>query len=817
MSELTIATQKKRFPIAPYLYGVFFEDINRAADSGLYPEMLRNRAFDDGEIPEGFHTDGDMIRIETGWGIGFTDGEGSPRWVEKQGLEPTPVPAWYVRDAELLLEKNGTLNAARVYALRVIFAPGGELYNVGYVGVPAEQGKSYRFYVFARAPKPTKLDLSIRADGKVIAGASITVNSADYARYDAVLNAEATSASGEFVITAPEGGEVAFGFASLMPAETFCGHGMRLDLAEKLAAMHPGFLRFPGGCVVEGMTPSTMIRFSKTVGPVWERPGHLNIWGYRTTDGLGFHEYLQLAEDLGAVPLYVCNCGMTCQGRPGGGAMEEEYVQLALQEALNALEYARGPVDSRWGALRAEMGHPEPFDLRYFEIGNENHGPEYNERYERIRKAVMERYPDLIIVANTHVERDGLPLDIADEHYYSQTEWFAKNVGIYDSYDRKGPDIFVGEFAVVTGPVRMLYPAIGEAMFMIGMERNQDIVKLSAYAPLFENVHYRGWNPNLIAFDNLRSCAIPSYYPWKLFGSHRGEAVVESRLDGPEIQSPLMRGGAVVLGSAGVSYRDCLWNGVPVTPEHDLIGHTEPTEGGFRLTDAEEEQVPARLKNQGINPLSMIVMGEDETTRAGVFEAEALVQEGESVGIGLFTRRLAPQSFSDTVSFPWDFRTVKPIRWVIENGMSTFTDGLGSRAVTLAEPVPSVLKTGAYNKLRMETDGKMIRCYVNGNLVKELEIPHYPAMQAVTLDDGDGIIVKLANISDHEEALQIVLDCDVETEYVEEILTGSPDARNTLEAPEAVRDVRRVCRGASRRFVHSVPAYSASVLLLKKA
>ena len=817
MSELTITTQKKRFPIAPYLYGIFFEDINRAADSGLYPEMLRNRAFDDGEVPEGFHVEGDMIRIETGWGIGFTGGEGSPRWVEKQGLAPTPVPAWYVRNAEMCLEDKDTLNAARAYALRTTFAPGGELYNVGYVGVPAEKGKSYRFYGFARAPKATELRLSIRAEGKIIASATVTIDSADYARYDAVLKAEDTTRNGEFVLTAPKGGEVTFGFVSLMPEETFRGHGMRLDLAEKLNDMHPGFLRFPGGCVVEGMTPSTMIRFSKTVGPVWERPGHLNIWGYRTTDGLGFHEYLQLAEDLGAVPLYVCNCGMTCQGRPGGGAMEEKYVQLALQEALDALEYARGPVESRWGALRAQMGHPEPFDLRYFEIGNENHGPEYNERYERIRKAVLERYPDLIIVANTHVERDGLPLDIADEHYYNQTEWFAKNTGIYDKYDREGPDIFVGEFAVVTGPVRTLYPAIGEAMFMIGMERNQDIVKLSAYAPLFENIHYRGWNPNMIAFDNMRHCAIPSYYPWKLFGSHRGESVVESTLAGPEIHSPLMKGGAALLGSAGVCYRNSLWNGAPIVPGHEIIGHAAPIENGVQLTGAEEDQIPAYLKKQGITPLSMVVMGEDETSCAGVFETEVLVQEGESAGIGMFTCRLAPQSFNDTVTFPWDSRTVKPIRWVIENGMSTFTDGIGPRSVTLEEPVPTTLEIGTYNRLRMESDGDRIRCYVNGALVKEFEIPHYPAVQAVALDDGDGVIVKLANISDQAEDLQITLDCDVMQDYTEEILTGEPDARNSLETPEAVHDVRYERHGASRCFIHRVPAYSVSVLLLKKA
>ncbi|MBE6934985.1 MAG: alpha-L-arabinofuranosidase [Ruminococcaceae bacterium] len=817
MPKLTINTEKKRFPIAPDLYGFFFEDINRAADSGLYPEMLRNRAFDDGEVPEGFTVEGDIMRIKTGWGIGFAGGEGAPHWREKHGLAPTPVPAWYTKDAEMALTDKNTLNDARVFALEAKFVPGGELYNVGYVGIAAEAGKTYHFYVFAKADGTVPLQLSIRAEGKVVASAAITVSGGEYTRYDADLTADATVAKGEFVITAPEGGEVTFGFASLMPAETFRGHGLRKDLAEIMDSMRPGFLRFPGGCVVEGMTVSTMIRFSKTVGPVWERPGHYNIWGYRTTDGLGFHEYLQFAEDMGAVALYVCNCGMTCQGRPGGGAMNEEDTRMALQEVLDALEYARGDVTTKWGALRAKMGHPEPFALRYLEIGNENHGPEYNERYESIRKAVLERWPDLVIIANTHVEKDGLPLDIADEHYYNQTEWFAKSTELYNDYDRSGPDIFVGEFAVVTGPVRTLYPAIGEAMFMIGMERNQDIVKLEAYAPLFENVHYRSWNPNLIAFDNLRSCAIPSFYPWKLFSSHRGKEVVESSMTGPELHSPLYRGSASVLGSAGVAIRGAKWNGEAAVPTHEITGSVQAGDDGFLLVAPEEKQIPAPLKRRGIVPPTLVVMGEDEESRQGVFEMEALVEEGQKVGIGMYCRRLTPQFFGDDHGDPWDARSVKPMSWVIEDGMSSVNDGVGWRPVNLVENIPTALRYGEYNRLRMETDGETLRCFVNDELVAEVAIPTYPAVQAVALDDGDGVIVKLANIADCDQDVEIDLDCDVESAYIEEILTGDPDGRNSLDEPLNICDKRYERTGAARRFVYRAPAYSVSVLILKKA
>lgn len=818
MSKLAVQTQKRRFPTAPHLYGLFFEDINRAGDGGLYPEMLRNRAFDDSLIPSDLKEEGDLLITQTGWPFSYCHGEGSRWWMEQNGVRPTPVPAWYADNAKMELDGQNTLNSRRAYALRTAFAANGEIYNTGYAGVPAEQGKQYRFYMFARAETPTALRVSLREGKRTLCSVEITVNSTGFARYEATLTPCATTQEACFVIAAPDGGTVTFGFTSLMPEDTFLGHGLRRDLAEKLAAMSPGFLRFPGGCIVEGMSVSTAMRFSETVGPVWERPGRINVWGYRSTEGLGYHEYLQLCEDLHAEPLYVCNCGMTCQGRQGA-PMEGRDLEELLQDALDAVEYAVGPADSRWGALRAEMGHPEPFPLRYLEIGNENHGPAYLERYELFRKALLERYPQLIIIANTHVERDGLPLDIVDEHFYNPTDWFANHADHYDGYDRNGPAVFVGEFAVTSGPMRTLYPAIGEAMFMIGLEQNQDIVRLAAYAPLFENVHYRAWSPNMIAFDNMRSCVIPSYYPWKLFGGHRGEYVLESRFDAPEMHSPVMRGGAAVLGSIGITYRNASWNGAAVVPQHEIIGHTEAVEGGFRTTAADDAQLPAYLASQGCGGCALIVMGEDETSHSGVFETEALVQEGESVGIGLFCGRVAPQGhpFNDPENFPWNARSVTPVRWVIENGRSTFAEGIGMRAVRVAEPVPTALNYGAYNRLRMESDGEKIRCYVNGSLAAEIDVPHYPALRAVALEQGDEIIVKIVNIGKTDEDVQLSLDCDVASDYVAEVLTGSPDARNTLEEPDAVRDVRMARSGAARSFTHRVPACSASVLLLKKA
>ena len=296
-----------------------------------------------------------------------------------------------------------------------------------------------------------------------------------------------------------------------MPDNTYMGHGLRTDLVEKLKGMSPKFMRFPGGCIVEGTTPSTAMRFRDTVGPAWESPSKLFVWHYRSTLGLGFHEYLQLCEDLGMEPLYVCICGMTCQGRKSV-LLEGEALDEMVQDTLDAIEYAIGSKESKWGRLRASMGHPEPFKMTYLEIGNENWGPDYEKRYNMIYKKVKELYPQIKTIANEHVEKNGCPAECVDEHFYNTTEFFAERVNYYDDYDRKGPKIFVGEVAVNEGNyMGQLYAALGEAAFLMGIEKNQDIVTLASYAPLFENVNYRAWYPNLIRFNNHQSLGIPTY------------------------------------------------------------------------------------------------------------------------------------------------------------------------------------------------------------------------------------------------------------------------------------------------------------------
>lgn len=534
MSKLKIKTKERRFETARDLYGIFFEDINRAGDGGLYPEMLRNRSFEDSVLPEGYIQQEDGIHVKTvsGWLDEFCNGEGLCRWVKGNNIPETEIPAWYTHNAKMELELTDTLNEHRDAALRIQFEKDGSLTNTGYCGISVKAGESYSLYLFAKAKEEIGLDVAIEYQGKVLTGNSLVVSGQEYTRYDMKLTAAEDCHEAQLTISCKEGGEILLGFISLMPDNTYMGHGLRTDLVEKLKGMSPKFMRFPGGCIVEGTTPSTAMRFRDTVGPVWERPSKLFVWHYRSTLGLGFHEYLQLCENLGMEPLYVCNCGMTCQGRKSV-LLEGEALDEMVQDTLDAIEYAIGSKESKWGRLRASMGHPEPFKMTYLEIGNENWGPDYEKRYNMIYKKVKELYPQIKTIANEHVEKNGCPAECVDEHFYNTTEFFAEHVNYYDDYDRKGPKIFVGEVAVNEGNyMGQLYAALGEAAFLMGIEKNQDIVTLASYAPLFENVNYRAWYPNLIRFNNHQSLGIPTYYVWKMFGQNRGEYVVRSEDEG---------------------------------------------------------------------------------------------------------------------------------------------------------------------------------------------------------------------------------------------------------------------------------------------
>ena len=819
MSRIDINTLKKKIPVTGNLYGIFLEDINRAVDGGLYPELLRNRAFEDSIPPADCTTedDGYAIISANGWRDEFNHGEGLSRWIKLNEIPYTQIPAWYSVKAEMELDVKDTLNENRQASLSVKFREGGRIHNIGFCGIPQKKGASYRCYMFAKAEKPVKLEVSTRKDDNVFSSTEFNIDSSKYHYYEKLLIAKEDTDKAVFEIHCPVGGAVKLGFVSLMPEDTYMGHGLRRDIVEKLRDMNPRFYRFPGGCIVEGFSPSTAMRFRNTVGPVWERPSHQLMWHYRTYNGLGFHECLQLCEDLDMEPLYVFNCGMTCQARKEV-LYEGRELEDMIQEALDAIEYAVGPVETIWGGLRARMGHPEPFRMNMVEIGNENFGPAYEERYIKCYHAVKQRYPHIKIIANTHVENHGLPVDIVDEHYYNTTEFFAENAAMFHSYDRQGPEIFLGEVSVIRGYVGQLYGALGEAAYFTGVEKNQDIVTLVSYAPLLENINYNAWFPNLIRFNHTVSYGIPSYYVWKLFGTHRGEHIVEITEQTDRIYRPV-KGMASLMGAADLEYRNAVWNGEKAEISHELMGRVEEASGSYIVRKPDEQQREESSRFHGVNLEEIFVIFGEEEAAFGTFEIEIKAEQDRELVIGIFSSRIPKEVYISDETHPpkeWNVDKIRPFLWKIKNGRSRLEEKEYPENIILDKDRNVRLKPGEFNQFCYKTDGKKLYLYGNKELVHEIELPSFQALHTVVSDTDQEVIIKLVNMAEWEDEVTIKLDSNVENEYKVYVITGDKQAENSFENPEMVHDMEYIRRGAARKFVYQAPPLSVNVLCLRK-
>lgn len=512
-----VKIQVKRIPntidVSPSLYGIFFEDINHAADGGLYAELIRNRSFEDDDSISAWNT-----KRENNAKITAT-----------------------------LVHQN-LLNDAQQNALRLNIDANAHssasLINSGFWGMHVAKDRKYRLTFWAKGDYQGKLYAKlISKDGKEkYAECSIKGKiKKQWQKYTATLTTHADDANAQFELAAYGKGEITIDMVSLFPP-TYKNreNGCRPDLAKMLEELHPKFMRFPGGCFVEGkLSPKNAFHWEKNIGPIEKRPGHLNVnWNYRTSDGMGFHEYLQLAEDLQAKPLYVVNVGIW-----HGGYTPIDSLQPWIDECLNALEYANGPITSKYGSLRAKNGHPAPFNIEYLEIGNENNqldpaaqSNRYYERFKKFKDAILAKYPKMHLIGNVvawaddnPIWRNEEPVELLDEHYYRDGKWFADNFHKYDAYPRNKSHIYIGEYAVTKnyGRIGSLYAALGEAVFMMGLENNSDIVKMASYAPIFANINDRRWAPDMIQYDALRAFGTPSYYVQKLMANHVGTKVMQ--------------------------------------------------------------------------------------------------------------------------------------------------------------------------------------------------------------------------------------------------------------------------------------------------
>ena len=523
-NELVIQAGKPGAEIQPTMYGLFFEDINYAADGGLYAELVKNRSF---EFPQHF----------MGW---KTFGKVSLK--DDGPFERNPH---YVRLA---------------YAGHPHKQTG--LDNEGFFGIGIKKGAEYRFSVWARVAEgetPAKIrvelaDTKSMGEQQAFATADVTVDSREWKKYQVILKPEVTNPKAILRIFLASRQTVDLEHISLFPVDTWQGHenGLRKDLVQALADIKPGVFRFPGGCIVEGTDIASRYDWKKSVGMVENRPLNENRWQYTfphrffpdyyQSYGLGFYEFFQLSEEIGAEPLPVLSCGLACQFQ---NPNMDAHVPLCdldsyIQDALDLIEFANGAVDTPWGKVRADMGHPAPFNLKFIGIGNEQWGKEYPEHLEPFVKAIRKKYPDIKIVGSSGPDSEGeqfdylwpemkrLKADLVDEHFYRPEAWFLSQGARYDNYDRKGPKVFAGEYACHGKGKKWnhFHASLLEAAFMTGLERNADVVHMATYAPLFAHVEGWQWRPDMIWFDNLNSVRTVSYYVQQLFATHKGTNVL---------------------------------------------------------------------------------------------------------------------------------------------------------------------------------------------------------------------------------------------------------------------------------------------------
>lgn len=534
-TTLEVNTSKSITKIQPTMYGVFFEDINFAADGGLYAEMVKNRSFE-------FDTP------LMGW------------------KQPNSDTHSYNKQSGIATTIKVAANKTNPNFCRILINDdkGFEIINEGFRGMGIKKDAKYNLSLKAANPSGSMKKIIIQfidKDKKVLGETSITPTAKDWQNYTAQFTAAQTDAKAQLKITFEGTGTIDLDMISIFPEDTWNNrkNGLRKDIVQLLYDMKPGFLRFPGGCIVEGRTLAERYQWKKTVGDVDKRETLINRWNiefkhrpapdYFQTFGLGFFEYFQLSEDIGAAPLPILSCGMACQFNTG------ELVPMAeldpyVQDALDLIEFANGSVDTPWGKVRSDMGHPKPFNLKHIGVGNEQWGPQYIERYKVFEKAIKDKYPNIIIVSGAGPSPDGdyfvygmqelkkLNAEIVDEHYYKDAKWFRENATRYDNYDRKGPKVFAGEYAAQS--VATVSPenkntwecAFSEAAFMTGLERNAEVVHLTSYAPLMAHSEAWQWTPDMIWFNNLESYGTANYYVQKLFANNKGTDLLSITKDG---------------------------------------------------------------------------------------------------------------------------------------------------------------------------------------------------------------------------------------------------------------------------------------------
>ncbi|MCO1338832.1 hypothetical protein BJH93_08005 [Kocuria polaris] len=803
---LSIEADATAHEIADTMYGAFYEDINYAADGGVYAELVRNRSF------EFAPSDNASFHGMTAWesvGGGF---------------------------AEVKSERAEWLNDAnRAYLEIEADGAGDGVRNTSFNrGVALEEGATYDFSLWARSAAAQEITVALEdASGETTYGtAAIAVdNSDEWKQYTATLTASATTDAGRLAVTAGAAGTLRLDMVSLFPQDTWEGpvNGksvLRKDLAQLVADLEPSFLRFPGGCVTNVGTFDTYLesdgadrqrtyQWKETIGPVEERPTNWNFWGYNQTYGLGYLEYMKWAEDLGATPLPVVSVGANGCGSTIPEMTDDERIDRWVQDTLDLIEFANGDVDTEWGAKRAEFGHPEPFDLEYIGLGNEENTKTFEANFPRFRDAIEAKYPEITIISNTGPDDSGTRfdelwdfnieqgVDMVDEHYYNDPSWFLGNDERYDSYDREGPHVFLGEYA---SRGNTFANALAEAAFMTGLERNSDVVEMASYAPMFANEDYVQWAPDMMWFDNDESWGSVNYYNQKLWMTNVGDEVVPSSHEGPDAADSDLSGGVFLsswLTQAAyddVTVTDNGTGDVLFSDGFEDASQWEAAAGEWSVADGAYVQADATVED------------------ARTLITDAYARDWENYTLELTARKdggdegfLVGFAAGAADDFYW---------WNIGgwgNTRSVLERADGARQGEVAAGPDTTLETGRDYLVKVVVQGRSIELYLDGELHLSYTEPTAKSLyQVVTRDtESDELIVKVVNPT--AAAAETTFDvAGVELASTASVteLAGDPAAMNTKGEKTAVVPREFELDGVGDGFTYELPAHSITFLRL---
>ncbi len=852
--QLSVDAGNEVHEISDLLYGIFFEDINFAADGGLYAEKVVNRSFEYGELAEGDELHGWSAVGNAQYSVTVADTEG--------GLNANNTN--YLVISNTTNEKSGVANKGFLE------------------GMAIEKGVTYDFSVYAKTPEGYKGDITVRlvANGKTAGEAVISGITAEWAKYETEITSDITATNGVFLQVLIDNGTVAMDMVSLMPP-TYKNHGMRIDLAQKLAELEPAFLRFPGGCIIEGYDKETAfswkdsigtgpdglpLEFGGRYGDIAARPYGINLWTNigLTEDplpcymsyGLGFYEYFLLAEDIGAIGVPVLNCGLYCQMRGKGPVdMYTPEFEQYLQDMVDLVEFCRGDETTTWGKVRASLGHPEPFELKYICIGNENEGQVYFERYaaflERFNEEKAknpELYEGLELIyssgaddatsganyyasyeyAYEYAKENGISIDefagATDHHYYNEPQWFFKNTDHYDESNYKrdyenmtdthyggGIKVFVGEYAARSN---RLEAALAEAAYMTGLERNGDIVVMAAYAPLFGNLTATHWAPNLIWFNNHLSTGSINYYMQKLFSTNAGTTLLGSELKGAEVPAEDLKG----MVGLGTWYTKAEFDNIKVTDNE--TGKTLASDNftvpnfwwdWYEMSPGDWKEKGGKLIQQETElahheyGASAIYGDADWSNYTYTFEATKL--EGAE---GFYIPFLIEDEQN---MFFWNIggwgNTQSGLQRV-ENGAKT--------GVIPGTMTNFTVEDGVTYEIKLVVDGINIKGYIDGELQFSYDAEsgtNAESYQVVSTDESGDIIIKLVNVTGEDRTFAIDIanaEIDGTTATVNQVAGDSLNNDNILGAEEDCVMTEFTVDGISNQFNYTVPQYSATVI-----